>query len=311
VTHFRVPVGTSHVRVDSGVRTGDEISIHYDPMVAKLIVWDRNRELARERLVKALGEVELVGFANNVEFLLAVARHPAFAAGEVDTGFIERHGDQLFATPAPAGDEIFACAALALLLAERLHVGEVPGLCRSPWSAVDGWRLNLESHREFRFNESSVERKFSVFYGREGYECDFGAGRIEAAVEPITGEQIRIAFGGHCFDAAVVRRDLTFHVFTGGTTYRLTMTDPLAAAEAIEAPTGRLTAPMPGRIIHLHVKRGDPVKHGDTLLVLEAMKMEHSILAPSDGIVEVIDYAVGDLVEEGVELLSLAIEGSK
>ena len=86
------------------------------------------------------------------------------------------------------------------------------------------------------------------------------------------------------------------------------MTDPLAAAEAIEAPTGRLTAPMPGRIIQLYVKRGDRVKHGETLLVLEAMKMEHSILAPGEGIVEAIDYAVGDLVEEGVALLSLTIE---
>ena len=89
------------------------------------------------------------------------------------------------------------------------------------------------------------------------------------------------------------------------------MTDPLAAAEAIEAPTGRLTAPMPGRIVHLHVKKGDRVKHGDTLLVLEAMKMEHSILAPRDGIVEAIDFAVGDLVEEGVALLSLALEANK
>ena len=89
------------------------------------------------------------------------------------------------------------------------------------------------------------------------------------------------------------------------------MADPLAAAETIEAPTGRLTSPMPGRIAYLHVKPGQTVKHGEILLVLEAMKMEHSILAPRDGVVDAIGYSVGELVEEGVELLSLKTEATK
>jgi 3-methylcrotonyl-CoA carboxylase alpha subunit len=311
VIHFRIPAGTDHVRVDSGVRSGDEISIYYDPLLAKLIVWDRDREAARQRLVKALGEVELIGVANNVEFLRALAGHPAFAAGDVETGFIERHGDQLFAAPTPAGEEILASAVLALLLAEEGHIAKALGNIRSPWNAADGWRLNLELRREFHFTVGSAERRFTLFYGRSGYEFDFGAGRIKAWVAPIADGRIRVDVGGHRFDATVVRQDLTFHVFAHGATYRVLMTDPLAAAEAIEAPTGRLTAPMPGRIVHLHVKEGDRVKHGDTLLVLEAMKMEHSILAPSDGIVKAVDFAVGDLVEEGVELLSLAIEANK
>ncbi len=311
LTHLRFPAGTDHVRVDSGVQSGDEISIHYDPMLAKLIVWDRDRESARQRLAKALSEVELVGFANNIEFLQALVRHPAFAAGDLDTGFIERHGAQLFAAPIPASEEIFASAALALLLAEGRHIAAASREFHSPWQASDGWRLNLEARREFRFTEGSAERKFALFYGRHGYAFDFGAGQVKATAELIANDRIRVDFGGHRFDATVARQDLAFHVFANGAAYRLTMIDPLAAAEAIEAPTGRLTAPMPGRIVHLHVKRGDRVKHGDTLLVLEAMKMEHSILAPSDGVIEAIDYAVGDLVEEGVELLSLAIEANK
>ncbi len=311
LVHFRVPDGTAHVRVDSGVRTGDEISIHYDPMVAKLVIWDRDRELARQRLVRALGEVELVGFANNIEFLQALAQDPAFAAAEVDTGFIERHRERLFAAPVPAGEEIFAAAALSVLLEERRRGGNSAGPEQSPWNASDGWRLNLNSCREFHFSEGPAERKILLHCGRRGYEFDFGAGGIKAAAESLAEGRIRIAFGGHCFDATVVRQDLIFHVFANGRAYRLTMTDPLAAAEAIEVPTGRLTAPMPGRIVHLHVKKGERVKHGDTLLVLEAMKMEHSILAPRDGIVEAIDFAVGDLVEEGVELLALAIEANK
>jgi 3-methylcrotonyl-CoA carboxylase alpha subunit len=307
IAHFRVPAASANVRVDSGVRSGDEISIHYDPMVAKLVVWDRDRELARQRLVRALGDVELVGFANNVEFLQALARHPAFAAGEVDTGFIERHRDRLFTLPAPAGEEIFAAAALVLMSGERGSAGAGS----SPWNTSDGWRLNLDSRREFLFSEGTAERKFALHYSRQGYEFDFGAGLIKAAAKPLPDGRIRVDFGGHRFEATVIRQDLVFHVFAGGRCYRLTMTDPLAAAEAIEAPTGRLSAPMPGRIVHLHVKKGDRVKHGDTLLVLEAMKMEHSILAPRDGVVDAVDFAVGDLVEEGVELLALVAEAPK
>ena len=305
ISHFRVPPLSEHVRVDTGVRAGDEISIHYDPMIAKLIVWDRNRELACQRLVQALGEVELTGFTNNIEFLQALAGDPAFARAEVDTGFIERHRQRLFAPRPPAGDEIYAAVALSIL------AGENAGGSLSPWSAADGWRLNLESRREFRFSEGQTERVFALLYGRAGYSFDFGNGSQRASASSIGDDRLRVGFGDHRFDATVVRRGLAFTVFAGGHAYRLTMTDPLAAAETIEAPTGRLTAPMPGRIAQLHVKPGQTVKRGETLLVLEAMKMEHSILAPRDGVVDAIGYAVGELVEEGVELLSLKAETPK
>jgi 3-methylcrotonyl-CoA carboxylase alpha subunit len=305
ISHFRFPPRSEHVRVDTGVRSGDEISIHYDPMIAKLIVWDRDRELARQRLVKALGDVELTGFSNNIEFLQALARDPAFAKAEVDTGFIERHRDRLFAPRAPAGDEIFAAAALSIL------AGEGAAATASPWAAADGWRLNLEASRKFHFSEGGAERRFTLHYARTGRFFDFGSGRQKASATPIGDDRYRFVLGDHRFDASVVRRGLLFTVFAGGHAWRLTMTDPLAAAETIEAPTGRLTAPMPGRIAQLHVKPGQAVKHGQTLLVLEAMKMEHSIQAPRDGVVEAIGYAVGELVEEGVELLSLKPEATK
>jgi 3-methylcrotonyl-CoA carboxylase alpha subunit len=305
ISHFRFPALSEHVRVDTGVRSGDEISIHYDPMIAKLIVWDRNRELARQRLVQALGDVELTGFANNIEFLQALARDPAFAKAEVDTGFIERHRERLFAPRAAAGDEIYAAAALSILLTEITSGGV------SPWAVADGWRLNLEARREFRFSEGQNERVFALYYGRAGYSFDFGSGSRKASASARGDDRLRVALGDHRFDATVIRRGLGFTVFAGGQSYRLVMTDPLAAAETIEAPTGRLTAPMPGRIAQLQVKPGQAVKRGETLLVLEAMKMEHSILAPRDGVVDAIGYAVGELVEEGVELLSLKPEAAK
>ncbi len=305
ISHFRLPPLDGHVRVDTGVRSGDEISIHYDPMIAKLIAWDRNRELARQRLVQALGDVELTGVTTNIEFLQALAGDPAFARAEVDTGFIERHRDRLFAPREVAGDDVFAAAALSVL------AGEGTGGAAWPWAASDGWRLNLEAQREFRFSEDASDRRFVLHYGRSGLSFDFGSSRQPAFAKALGDDRYRIGLGDYRFDATVIRRGLAFTVFARGRTYRLVMVDPLAAAEAIEAPTGRLTAPMPGRIAQLHVKPGQTVRHGDTLLVLEAMKMEHSILAPRDGVVEAVGYAVGELVEEGVELLSLEAEPQK
>jgi 3-methylcrotonyl-CoA carboxylase alpha subunit len=311
LVHFRTPQPSPHVRVDSGVRQSDEISIHYDPMLAKLIVWDADRDSARRRLVEALGGVEVVGMANNVGFLRALARHPAFAAGEVDTGFIERHATALFAPPPPADDIALAAATLALLqeTEHRARKGAAASVDpSSPWHRLDGWRLNLEARRVFRFLDGASERSVMVRYRPGGYDLDCGRGRVPATVEPTLDGRIRIDIGGQRREATVIRQELTLNVFVDGTIQRLILIDPLAAAGAIETPSGRLTAPMPGRIVHLRVRKGDRVKRGDTLLVLEAMKMEHSILAPADGLITAADYAVGDLVDEGVELLSLAME---
>ena len=312
--HFAMPRETGSLRIDSGVRAGDEITIHYDPMLAKLIVWNRDRESARRRLVAALGQVEIVGLANNVAFLAALADHPGFAAGEIDTGFIEGHRERLLA-PVQVDRERFLAAAVAgLLLEERAKAAELAaasGDPHAPWHARDGWRLNLEARREFRFIDAGVERQATVHYRRGGLGLDFGAEEKAFGYEAAGNERLRIGLADRRFEASVIRQERSLALFCDGAARRLEVADPLAAAEAIEAPSGRLTAPMPGRIVHLLVKPGAKVKRGEVLLVLEAMKMEHSILAPADGVVESLDYAVGDLVEEGVALLSLEIEEAK
>jgi len=301
--HFHVPEASEHIRVDAGVRQGDEISIHYDPMLGKMIVWDRDREAACRRLGEALGEIEIVGLANNAAFLAAIARHPALIAGEIDTGFIERHKESLLRESPAASDEALAAAVLWLVGQERRNGAEV----QSPWQAADGWRLNLEARREFHFLEAGEERRVILGYGRTGTTLDFGQGPHPATSWPVADGRLRVELGNRRLDATVVRRDRRLHVFIAGLEYRLDLVDALAAVESIEAPSGSLTAPMPGRIVQLKISQGDRVKRGDTLLVLEAMKMEHSLLAPADGLVESIAFAAGDLVEEGVELLVLAI----
>ncbi len=311
--HFAVPSAGPNLRIDSGVRPGDEISIHYDPMLAKLVVWDRDRESARQRLAEALGNVEIVGVANNVAFLKALADHPDFAAGNIDTGFIDRHRDTLFVAPVPDRGRVLAAAIASLLLEQERAAALATastGDPQSPWNAIDGWRLNLEARRAFRFLNAGGEIEATVHYRRDGPTLDLGTGELPLGIEPGVGRRLRVNLAGRRFDASVVRQERGLTVFCDGAAYHLELIDPLAAAEAIETPSGRLTAPMPGRIVQLHVARGDKVKRGDTLLVLEAMKMEHSILAPADGVVESLDYVVGDLVEEGVALLSLEIAGA-
>jgi 3-methylcrotonyl-CoA carboxylase alpha subunit len=309
--HFVLPTEDRHLRIDSGVRPGDEIGVHYDPMLAKLIVWDEDRELARLRLVDALGRVEIVGLANNVAFLRAIAADPGFAAGEIDTGFIERNWASLSAPPTPAPEPMLAAAVGALWLGQmRKAEGTAAssGDPHSPWHAADGWRLNLEASQSFRFLDAGKEMLARLRHGRNGLELDIGAGSSPVAFQDAAGDRLRVTLNGRRFDATVVRRGQSLTIFLDGMTLSLELADPLAAAEAIETPSGRLTAPMPGRIVQLDVVAGAKVKRGDRLLVLEAMKMEHSILAPADGIVESLDFAVGDLVEEGVALLSLLIE---
>ena len=169
--HFALPEPDGHVRIDSGVRPGDEISIHYDPMLAKLIVWDEDRELARRRLVAALGQVEIVGLANNVAFLKALADHPAFAAGEVDTGFIERHHDALFAPAAPDRGRVLAAAVGSLLLGQEDKARQAAAASadpHSPWHAMDGWRLNLDARQAFRFLLAGVEQDVVLQDGAPG-----------------------------------------------------------------------------------------------------------------------------------------------
>ncbi len=310
---FAMPAGDPQVRIDSGVRPGDEVTIHYDPMLAKLIVWGEDREDALRRLTAALDQVEIAGVASNIALLRAVAGHPAFAAGEIDTGFIERHGGSLLAPAGPDREWVLAAAAGALLQQQRTAAelaARSSGDPHSPWHLMDGWRLNLEARRELRFLLAGAERRVVVHSRSEGLAFDFGSGVKPVAVAPVSDGRLRVTLDGHGFTAGVARQGRNLTVFLGGSAERLEILDPLAEAEAAEVPSGRLTAPMPGRIVQLHAKPGAKVRRGEVLLVLEAMKMEHSVLAPADGVVERLDLAVGDQVEEGMALLSLAVEGS-
>ena len=301
---FRVAAGP--LRVDSGVREGDAISPHYDPMIAKLIAWGETRAVALARLRAALAEYEIVGVASNVEFLGRIAASSAFANADLDTSLIERSRAELFPADAGAADEDLAAAALAELFAEQDHASaqaRALGDPHSPWHIADGWRLNLGSHHAFVFAEGAKEHRVEVHFGETGLRLAVD-GRDQALAGAREGDGLRITLGTRTFRARAFRDGAQWHVFRDGLHHVLALRDP-AAVEGEDAGGGSLAAPMPGKVIQVLVQAGAKVARGAPLLVLEAMKMEHTIAAPREGVVKKILYAAGEQVAEGAELLVL------
>jgi 3-methylcrotonyl-CoA carboxylase alpha subunit len=308
--HLAFPPEDRHVRVDTGVAAGDAVSIHYDPMIAKLIAWDRDRSTALLRLGQALTRCEIVGLPTNLAFLSALAGHKAFAAGEVETGFIARHLSELVPPASPVPERVLAMAALWTML--RLQEQAAAAVTRSgdpydPWQRADAWRLNDEAWHVLRLRDPAAgptkELALTIHFRRFGFVIDLPSGALKVTGALRLDGGLIADLGGTRLEATVVRKDDELTVVLDGRNYGLTVVDPTHAVGATTADAGRLTAPMPGKIVAVLVKEGDNVKRGTPLLVLEAMKMEHTITAPADGVVERLRYKVGDQVEEGAELV--------
>jgi 3-methylcrotonyl-CoA carboxylase alpha subunit len=310
LVHLRLPEENRHVRVDTGVREGDVVTPFYDPMIAKVIVHDADRTSALRRMARIMGETEVVGLTTNAALLRALCAHKAFVAGEIDTGFIERHRDDLFAEAAPAGDRAFAVATLA-------RVAEwTPSSPLDPWDQKNGFRLLEAGHDEVRWKDG--EREVAVLARRRrdgGLELELPGSVMEARVRRMEDGRFAVQLDGETFTASVVRRALAdggieYALFADGLHQRLRLVDPLDVTqyEATAAGEGSVRSPLPGKIIDLRVKAGDSVSRGQPLLVLEAMKMEHTLTAPADGTIKSVRYAVGEQVAEGAELVEF--EGS-
>lgn len=312
--HLRTPLENAHVRIDSGVRQGDEVSIHYDPMIAKLVVWDSDRSSAIRRLRQALAEFQVVGVTTNTVFLGSVAAHPAFAAGEIDTSFIERNRSALIPEAASASDRILALASLDLMLELALEAEQRAGSSSdpySPWHLTNGWRLNFDNHHDLHFIDGEQAVTVVVRYRSGGYILDLPGGSLFVRGERGTGGDIMADLGGMRVKATVVRHGNTLTVLDQGKSHFLTRHDPGAAGDEDEAAAGRLTAPMPGKVVAIMVEVGVRVGRGTPLLIMEAMKMEHTINAPCDGAVAEFHFEVGAVVNEGAELLNFAAEAEK
>jgi len=296
------------VRIDSGVREGDAISPFYDPMIAKLIVWGKDRVEALARMRCALSDYQIVGVATNVAFLKRLIDSAAFSNAQLDTGLIGRNQDALFAPHAPASKAHVALACCALLEAEQSNANRGS----DPWASTSGWRMNGELLRALDFVDEVQAYPVQIAYRRNAWAFSLGhneckdAGAMLAIVQR-DGNDFLIQHGAQTVRGAVVRAGDAFHVFCGGTHAVLNYQDPMAHAGEEEAEGGRLTAPMPGKIVAIHVRQGQAVAKGEPLLVMEAMKMEHTISAPGAGVVKALLFDVGDQVKDGAQLLTLTV----
>jgi 3-methylcrotonyl-CoA carboxylase alpha subunit len=295
LVHLRSPVETPEVRVDTGVRQGDAITPFYDPMIAKLIVWGTDRDAAVLRLAAALAAYEIVGVTTNLGLLQAIAGSSAFLAADLDTGFIGRH---IHAEPAADAPEpaVLAAAALAILDGRRIFAPT------DPWDLADSFRLNGEGDQEVLLQTGETVATIRAVY------LDRGAYRLLLADNSMVArvETDGISLDGVTHRTHVVRQGAELTVIHRGRNHLFELVDPLVPAGAQGAGDDRVVAPIPARITHVLVQAGDMVNKGAALIVLEAMKMEITLTAPRDATVEVIRYIVGDMVEEGTELIHFA-----
>ena len=284
-------------RIDSGVREGDTISPFYDPMIAKMIVWGKDRTEALARMAQALSQYQIVGLHSNIAFLSRLITSQAFSTADLDTGLIERNQDALFPTPTPANLHVLSFAAVALISAENTGGSD-------PWQSNQGWRMNTQMQRGLQFVEEHQTHSVQVTYTNDAWVIAANGNSQSVRLVRQQANDYVLAIADQTVTATVVRDGEHFHIFCQGVHIDLHYNDVLAHAGEAEAEGGRLTAPMPGKIVAVVVKNGQEVKKGEALLIMEAMKMEHTISAPHDGVVEEVLYAVGDQVTEGAPLLN-------
>ena len=293
---LELPDTAPGVRIDSGVEQGGEVSIHYDPMIAKVIAYGADRNVAIDRLVAALDGCVVDGVKTNRAFLARLADHPAFRSGDIDTGFIQRHHDELFSL-AEIPDRVLAIAALALIA----QADDRPAT--TMFERLSGFRVNLPA-----------QRHIDLYVGDAVHSLTLEANQITGLADPLTatgrwrgGTTFEADFGGEIVRAVVLIGESAIEVRLGGRAFRIG-TRPATAAAIADATDGKIRAPMPGRILSLGVAVGQSVEAGDRLLVLEAMKMEHRLNAPAKGKISAISVAEGDQVSEGAVLVEIMAE---
>jgi 3-methylcrotonyl-CoA carboxylase alpha subunit len=297
---FHMP---AEARVDTGFAAGDTVPVHYDAMLAKLIVHGATREEARRKLLRALADCEVAGVATNIELLTAIAAHPVFAAGAPDTGFIEREMASLM-PHRDAPPEALAVAALCLLLEEREGVAHPA----SPWDARDGWWLNAAPVRVLEIGEGEAVHRIGVRGTADGWTLKAGGRAMAARAERAEDGAVAFVLDGIRARARATRLGTALTLRLAGETWRFRLPEDAAVHAEEDTEGGRLVAPIPGQVTQVLAEAGQPVTKGETLVVLEAMKTVFRLNAPADAVVAHVSCRVGETVEEGQVLIAFGDE---
>lgn len=302
LNYLRTPDESAHVRVDTGVVEGDEVSVHYDPMIAKLIVWDENRDQAINRMVHALEQYRIHGVKTNIRFLHALADAQPFREANLDTGFIEKHRPLLFP---PAKLDLHKALVLAagFLLEQKRSPNPNNEDRWSPFAHQNSWRLNSEYAKPLALKVGDQIHELKVLEKDQHYEIRVADSLYTLAAD-LLNDQLKAVINGHRITVHATQQGKELVVFHEGESFRCEAHEETFGLEDVSA-AGSLTAPMNGSVVAIMVKSGDTVKAGQTLVIMEAMKMEHAIKAPKAGVVDEIYFNEGELVSEGAELLSV------
>jgi len=309
LVYMTTPEVNENIRIDTGVRQGDAVSVFYDPMIAKLAVWGPDRQTALQRMKHALEDYKVVGLPTNISFLGKLCSHPSFIAGDVETGFIPKHKDALLPPIQPVNSNGLVLAALSTALGEsslmskRINKDDP----YSPFTSANGKRLNHPLSRTLSFTDQDKEVKVQLSYNNDG---SFSV-KVPGVSEPIQargkveGSKLTAFINDQLVNATIVINDSDMSLFYDGEQYNLKI--PVKNYGGSEVAKGSLLSPMPGRILEVMAQLKQKVKKGDPLMVLESMKMQNTIRSPVDGIVEKILFNVNDLVEQN-KLLAVITE---
>ena len=306
---LRTPKENDVVRVDTGVVEGDEVSVFYDPMIAKLVVWGENREIALKRLISALGDYYIDGVSTNIDFLKRVATHPAFVAAELTTTFVEKHHDSLFS--ATANEEtsndthanIPAMALLSLLNRKTSGSNKTPAV----WSTAGAWRANANNTETLSLlcNQDEVHVEVKHLSAEHAWELTVGEKTYKVDGN-LVDSTLQATINGYKSTFTFSNTNDTFTLFNKDTHATFSRISASLGDDSGDANDANFSAPMNGTIVAHLVEKGVLVKKGDPILVMEAMKMEHSIIAPHDGAVEEFFFNPGELVDGGATLLAFS-----
>ncbi|MEZ7225478.1 acetyl/propionyl/methylcrotonyl-CoA carboxylase subunit alpha [Alteromonas sp. DY56-G5] len=308
---LRTPKENDVVRVDFGVVEGDEVSVFYDPMIAKLVVWGENREIALKRLISALSDYYIDGVSTNIDFLKRVATHPAFVAAELTTTFVEKHHDSLFSATSndAASDDtqvnIPVMALLSLLYRKVSRSDKTP----SVWSTAGGWRANANHTETLALLCNQEEVHVGVKHQRHGTEdaWELSVGDNSYNVKgKLVDSALHATINGYKSTFTYSDNDGVFTLFNKDTHAKFSLISASLGDDNDDNGDANFSAPMNGTIVAHLVEKGVLVKKGEPILVMEAMKMEHSIIAPHDGAVEEFFFNPGELVDGGATLLAFS-----
>lgn len=305
LTYLRQPEASRNVRVDTGVVEHDEVTPYYDPMIAKLIVWDESRDRAISRMLRALDDYRIAGVTTNLGFLTSLVEHPAFKAAELDTNFINKHQQSLFAPAHSQENQALILAALYIVANKQSQ--QHCAIANSPWQFKHGWRLNETPKLSLDLQLAETKHSLTIAQQQQQINVVLAGQEFDCQVS-LAGDELSAVIAGHRMKVRVSQYQDTISIFIKHQRYDIVYQTEVATVVDGADNAGSLTAPMNGTIVAVLCSENQSVKAGETLVIMEAMKMEYAIKAPKDGVVKAVFYAAGDLVKDGAELVDLSTE---